>query len=184
MFLVAVLRPRTAPKSLLWLYASSIISQIIILDETDLRIDRALTISQLSVAVVSIIVILCMPLRDPLLPSDDISPAFGPPTFELRSPEDKLTLWQFLTVTWMTPLISVGSKRQLNDEDVWFLGYEFQHSHLHERFRELRGSVVRRLLKANGIDLILLTIFGIVDLAASMFTLPKTCTLLQYLRYH
>lgn len=117
------------------------------------------------------LIILCMPLRDPLLPKDDISSAFAPPTFDLRSPEDKLTLWQFLTVTWMTPLISVGSKRQLNDEDVWFLGYEFQHSHLHERFRELQGSVVRRLIEANGVDLILLTIFGIVDLVASRLTL-------------
>lgn len=64
-------------------------------------------------------------------------------------------------------MISIGSKRQLNDEDVWMLGYEFHHRRLHEAFRELRGSVLRRLLKANGIDLVILTTLGILELLAN-----------------
>ncbi|KAL8758852.1 MAG: hypothetical protein Q9184_003801 [Pyrenodesmia sp. 2 TL-2023] len=60
-------------------------------------------------------------------------------------------------------MISVGAKRQLNSEDVWKLGFEFQHRLLHEKFRELGGSVVRRLLSANGVDLVILLSLGTVE---------------------
>lgn len=116
----------------------------------------------------AVVVILCMPLRDPDLSKDQISPPFGHLTSQLRSPEDNLTLWQFMTVSWMTPLISLGSVRQLNDEDVWSLAFEFQHSILHDRFRELKGSVVRRLIAANGLDLVIISSLGVLELLASM----------------
>lgn len=118
-------------------------------------------------ALLSIFFILCMPLRDPDLPVDGIGPAFEKPDHRLRSPEDNLTLWQFMSVSWMSSLISIGSERQLNSEDVWKLSFEFQHRLLHEKFRELRGSVVRRLLAANGIDLLILLILGIVEATSS-----------------
>ncbi|KAL9130175.1 MAG: hypothetical protein Q9217_001569 [Psora testacea] len=108
-------------------------------------------------------VILCMPLRDPVLTSEMISAPFTAPSSEFRSPEERLTLWQFMSVAWMSPLISMGATRQLEDEDVWSLSYEFQHKGLYERFRELKGTVVTRLLKANGIDLVLLTSLGLVE---------------------
>lgn len=132
------------------------------------RIENVLAILQLVLGLAALVVIVLMPMRDPELPRDQISPAFTPPTNSMRSPEDNITLWRFLTVSWMSPLISVGKTRQLNDEDVWELGYEFQHTHLHDRFRELHGTVIRRLLKANGIDLVILTVLGIIDLVASM----------------
>ncbi|KAL8737968.1 MAG: hypothetical protein Q9181_001190 [Wetmoreana brouardii] len=112
-----------------------------------------------------------MPLRDPDLPDDDISRAFEKPNHLLRSPEDKLTLWQYMSVSWMSPLISVGYTRQLNDDDVWNLSLEFQHRILHQKFRELAGSVVRRLLSANGLDLVILSCLGIVE-ALSNFAGP------------
>ena len=74
-----------------------------------------------------------------------------------------------MSVSWMGPLISLGNTRQLNDQDVWFLGYEFHHSVLHDTFKELRGTVVRRLLKANAIDLIIISILGILELMASKY---------------
>lgn len=124
---------------------------------------------ELVLASLSISSILCMPLRDPSLPSADISPAFERPHHFLRSPEDNLTLWQFMTVSWMSPLISIGSKRQLNDEDVWQLSFEFQHRLLHQKFRELEGSVVRRLLQANGLDLIILLGLGAIEALSSTY---------------
>jgi ABC-type multidrug transport system fused ATPase/permease subunit len=72
-----------------------------------------------------------------------------------------------MTVSWVAPLIKTGSQRQLHDEDVWLLGYQFQHRHLHDAFRELQGSVVRRLLVANGLDLIILTALAILELVAN-----------------
>lgn len=67
----------------------------------------------------------------------------------------------------MSPLISLGFARQLNEEDVWSLGFEFQHRRLHDKFREMKGSVVRRLLAANGIDLVFISVLGILESLAS-----------------
>ncbi|RVX73366.1 hypothetical protein B0A52_03008 [Exophiala mesophila] len=119
------------------------------------------------VAFSAIIILINMPLRSPHLSAEKISRPFTVPTKDLRSPEDNMTLLQWMTVSWMAPLIKIGNERQLNDEDVWFLPYEFQHRHLHDAFRELHGSVVRRLLAANWIDLVILTLLAISELAAN-----------------
>lgn len=169
MILVSVLRPKTTPKSLLILYVSISLSQIVIVSERrpESRREFITRVIEILMSFIASFVIVFMPMRSPDLPNDEISPAFASPTFELRSPEDNITLWQFLTVSWMSPLISLGRKRQLNDEDVWCLAYEFQHKRLHEKFRELHGSVVQRLIRANAIDLVILTVLGILDLLAS-----------------
>jgi len=73
----------------------------------------------------------------------------------------------------MSPLIALGKKRQLHGEDVWDLGYEFKHKRLHENFRELRGSVIKRLLVANAIDLILVSLLEALSLFASMAYVRK-----------
>lgn len=111
-----------------------------------------------------------MPAREPSLPKDGIGKVGETPSDTLRSPEDDLSLWQFLTVSWMSPLISVGRKRKINEDDVWLLGFEFQHRRLHENFRQLRGSVLRRLLRANGIDLFILSCISLVQMAFSEYT--------------
>ena len=121
----------------------------------------------------TIVVLLCMPLRDPGLPNDEISPPFGHPKSQYRSPEDNLSLLQFMTVSWMSPLISLGSARQLNDEDVWCLAFEFQHSTLHDRFRQLKGSVVSRLITANGLDLMIISSLAVLESLASMQGIHK-----------
>jgi ABC-type multidrug transport system fused ATPase/permease subunit len=99
-----------------------------------------------------------MRLRDPALPVSGISGVGDAPTSDLRSPEDNLRLWQFLSVSWMFPMIRIGKTKTLNEEDVWFLAYEFQHRRLYEKFSTLSGTVVRRLLKANGLDICILTL--------------------------
>lgn len=72
----------------------------------------------------------------------------------------------------MKPLIDLGNARQLNDEDVWALSYEFQHRILHDRFRELKGSVLRRLVEANGLDLVIISVLSIIELFASTKNFP------------
>ena len=133
---------------------------------------------------VAITIVVNMPLRRPDLPQNEISSPFATPTNALRSPEDNLTLWQWMTVSWMSPLINLGSKRQLHDEDVWSLGYEFQHRHLHDAFRELRGTVVRRLIRANWIDLVILTVLAILELVANYSTPLLLQKLLQIMEDH
>lgn len=118
----------------------------------------------IGISAAACLTILLMPLREPSLPSIKISPVGQPPSSDYRSPEDNLRLWQFLTVSWMAPLISIGRKRQLNEQDVWFLGFEFQHRRLHEKFRRLRGSVLARVLRANGLDVFLICTIAIVQM--------------------
>jgi hypothetical protein len=108
-----------------------------------------------------------MPVRDPSLPQEGIGRVGETPSDNLRSPEDDLNLWQFLTVSWMSPLISVGRKRRINEDDIWLLGFEFQHRRLHDKFRQLRGSVLRRLLRANGIDIFILSSISLIQMACS-----------------
>jgi hypothetical protein len=167
--LICITRPDTAPMALLLLYISILIAHSIILFSAviDLTPETIPFILVLVAAIGAIAIILNMPLRQTSMPSDKISPAFSPPTSALRSPEDNLTMWQYMTVSWMAPLIRLGRERQLNDEDVWDLGYEFQHRLLHDNFRELKGTVLSRLIQANAIDLGIISILAIIELFAS-----------------
>lgn len=171
-FYLVLTRPRTASILLLVLYATLLVLQVSILTSSEWDFQRfdlivALRIINICISFISIAVVVNLPLRNPSLARDGISQPFTTPTSDLRSPEDDLTLWQWMTVSWMSPLISVGKKRQLNDDDVWSLGYEFQHRQLHIAFRELHGTVVRRLLRANWHDLVILTVLAILELAAN-----------------
>lgn len=64
--------------------------------------------------------------------------------------------------------MSLGKKRQLHEEDVWSLGFEFQHRRLHDHFRVLRGSVISRLLQANGLDVLITASIAIVQMLCGM----------------
>jgi hypothetical protein len=165
-------RPRTAPISLLVLFAGLLIAQLVVLSHTQEspKGENVPLILAPVVALVGVFIILNMPLRDPALPADDISTPGSAPTSKLRSPEDNLTPLQYMTVSWMGPLIRKAGTGKLDEEDVWDLAYEFKHSRLHNAFRGLQGSVTRRLLKANGIDLIRTTSLALVQLIASMQT--------------
>nr|POE99453.1 atp-dependent bile acid permease [Quercus suber] len=165
--------PRTAPLSLFLPLVAQVFTQSVLLEAEIGQMkspERGLSIATLILSCVSICLILLMPLRDPARPAKEISKPFSRPTSSMRSPEDNMTVWQFMTVAWMGPLISIGSKRQLEDEDVWQLGAEFQHKRLHNNFRQLRGTVISRLLLANGMDLVILTILGILELVAQYST--------------
>lgn len=167
--LIAALRPTTAPKGLLVLFASIFVTQTILLVDSRSKITASDVPAIISIitAFLGVFIILFMPLRDPTKPTDEISAPFSEPKSELRSPEDNITLWNFMTVSWMKPLIDLGNERQLHEEDVWGLGYEFKHRTLHDGFRDLKGSVLARLIQANGLDLIILTGLAVVELSAS-----------------
>lgn len=167
---VAVKRPISTPKALLLLLVALLVCSLasLVLSISPSKALEALKISETCIAAAAIITILAMPMRDPNMPTTAISTPYSSPTSDLLSPEDDLTLWQFLSVSWMSPLIARGSKAQLDDADVWQLPYDFQHTRLHILFRELKGSVVKRLLIANGLDLIITTTLGVLESAASM----------------
>ena len=176
-FLVLLDKPKSAPISALVILISISAAQLTVQlnDASRLHLHDLPNVFATFAAFGALAVILCMPLRNPELSVDHISAPFDAPTGDLRSPEDRLTPWQFMSVSWMSPLIRVGYQRQLDDADVWNLGFEFQHKGLHQRFRELKGSVVRRLLAANGIDLFILTALGCVESATSKQLRDSQC---------
>jgi hypothetical protein len=118
------------------------------------------------VSCASIFVIVAMPLTPFTLSSDQVSVVGSIPSHQHRSPEDNLTLWQFLTVSWLGPMLAIGPKRTLNEEDIWILAYQFQHTRLHEQFRKLKGSVLSRILTANIIDLFMVSLIEILRLVS------------------
>ena len=164
--MVARERPRSSPVSLLLYFGTALaieVAYILNRDAYDVHQIFAYYLAAVAAAA-GCAIILVMPLRAPSLPCLDIGVVGQPPSADFRSPEDNLRLWQFLSVSWMAPLMSLGKQRQLNEEDVWFLGFEFQHRRLHEKFRKLHGSVVTRLLQANGIDVLIITLISIVQM--------------------
>ncbi|KAI2471199.1 canalicular multispecific organic anion transporter 1 [Annulohypoxylon bovei var. microspora] len=170
LFITALSRPRNTPKTLLILFIAitvcGVVSLVSFYNETE-RVN-IIHVAAVGVALATIFLILAMPMRDPDLDSTGIANSTLPPTSLLRSPEDNLSLWQFMTVSWMSPLISQGYNHTLNNEDVWLLPYDFQHERLHILFRDLKGSIIKRLLLANGLDLFIITFLGLVETAANL----------------
>ncbi|KAH9868882.1 hypothetical protein J1614_007957 [Plenodomus biglobosus] len=170
--IVVIERPRTASLSLLFLFTGLLCAQVVVLSHTEVTFTvqtAPLALAPIT-ALLGVVVVLNMPLRDPLLPKKGISPVFGPPNVGMRTPEDDLTPWQYMTVSWMEPLIQKGVKRQIDDEDVWDLGWEFKHARLHEAFRQLHGSVTKRIFVANGMDLVRTTSLDMLQLASTLMT--------------
>jgi hypothetical protein len=167
---VGLSRPRTSPAYLSAFYISAFCVELLDVLSTGLPrgAQDAAHYVALAAAFAAILAILIMRLRDPALSKVGISAVGEAPNSEVRSPEDDLRLWQFLSISWMFALIRVGNKRTLNEEDVWFLAYEFQHARLFEKFSSLSGTVVQRLLKANGLDICILTLSSSVETVCRM----------------
>jgi ABC-type multidrug transport system fused ATPase/permease subunit len=169
LLLISIWRPRTGSPALSIAFAGLLLGyagKLSIETPGTTTLAWLLNVLPTVLSLVLVIIEINLPLRNPSWSRDDIAEPGSEPTSRLRTPEDNLTIWQWYTVSWMKPLIRLGKKRQLNSADVWFLGYEFQHRHLHDAFRELKGSVLRRVLRANWIDLVLLTLLAFAELAA------------------
>ncbi|KAK0627525.1 hypothetical protein B0T14DRAFT_493599 [Immersiella caudata] len=170
--ILAVDRPSTLPGSVFIINGVLLLTQLAMLAVVP-GVARdwpgaILSVGSTFLPLASLIIMLNMPLRNPEWDSTGIGKPFEKPTSSVRSPEDIITLWQWITVSWMAPLIKIGYERQLHDEDVWFLAYEFQHSRLHEHFRRLSGTVLARIFKANGLDLLITTALGILETSAEL----------------
>jgi hypothetical protein len=152
---IAASCPRYCPWWLLLFYFPSLSLDLLIVQnfrnlQDCLVSTRYVTIST---TLVCVAIVLIMPFR-PISPgSGTISVAGTTPTDTERSPEDGLRLWQFLTTSWIEPVLRIGKARQLEKEDIWKLGYGFQNGRIASAFRNVRGSTMfKRLLKANAVD--------------------------------
>ncbi|KAJ8589109.1 P-loop containing nucleoside triphosphate hydrolase protein [Rhizopogon salebrosus TDB-379] len=93
------------------------------------------------------------------------------------SPEEYVTMWEWITFSWVYPLITRGSNMTMNEDDVWALSLNQQSRPVFIRFSNiLRSSLLRRLWAANSLDLILdfcLTFVSVVFNYASPFFLKR-----------
>ncbi|KAL4817175.1 integral peroxisomal membrane peroxin-domain-containing protein [Aspergillus spinulosporus] len=170
--LTVIERPRTCPKVLFpYFLTTGIIECAFIVNRDAYAVSNVLGFQlAAAAALLGCAVTLAMPLRPASLPCINISAVGQKPSSNFRSPEDNLRLWQFFSVSWMAPLMAIGKKRRLDEDDVWYLGFEFQHKRLHEKFRQLQGSVLSRLLQANGIDIFIISTIAIVQMICEFST--------------
>ncbi|KAF3766151.1 P-loop containing nucleoside triphosphate hydrolase protein [Cryphonectria parasitica EP155] len=168
---LAAERPRSTPGLVLVVQGALFLIQLVMFSTilyVTTRLGLVWWILEMLVTVASVICILNMPLRDHHLGSIDICSPFQTPTSKLRSPEDSFTLWNWMSVGWMGPVVAAGCQRQLHAEDVWQLPLQFQHDRLHRLFRDVKGSVLMRTVKVNAPDLIITTFLGILESLCSL----------------
>jgi hypothetical protein len=175
---VALTRPRYCPAPLFAHYIPALVSEISTLHTWALRptLKDAAHACTAIFTLASLLILLAMPMQPASPRSGPVSQVGTAPRISERSPEDKIKLWQFLTISWVSPLLAVGNKRQLQKEDVWCLGFEFQNGRLARAFRELRGSLFRRLLKANGIDCCILVLTSLIQLLCGKIFKTRSLT--------
>jgi len=163
-------RPARCPTSLTTYYLSVILYDISIITALDSpsRFLSALCATSFCCSVLGLVVLLLMPINPSTYDVQEIAKVVATASSELRSPEDDLLLWQWLTVSWLETLLSVGKTRLINESDVWTLPLSFQHSLLIEGMKLLRGSLLRRVIRANAIDIVLLCIMSFFDMICGM----------------
>jgi len=152
---IAVDCPRYCPWWLLFFYSPCIaVDSFEINSARDVRgVLAVVQYVKLLLSLICVAVVLTMSFRPTSPVSGPIGAVGATPTNGERSPEDSLRLWQFLTTSWIGPVLKIGKTRQLQKEDIWKLGYGFQNGRIAASFREVRGSTMFwRLLRANAVD--------------------------------
>ncbi|CAE6340042.1 unnamed protein product [Rhizoctonia solani] len=115
-----------------------------------------------------ITVILNMPLESfgkPIVDAEGRLPAF----------EDHCTLLQWITFSWVSPLVALGSRQPLGEKDMWQLSRLMRTRVLMKQFSQLnrRSSLLRKILAANArdlfLDLVLTVLSAILDFGPPVF---------------
>ncbi|CAE6434018.1 unnamed protein product [Rhizoctonia solani] len=156
------LRPSCTPYyDLLLLYLSQFVSACVTLYEGSVAGvpggDHAGRIIDAFLTLGGITIILNMPLE-----------SFGEPTVDAegRLPplEDHCTLLQWMTFSWVSPLVALGSRQPLGEKDMWQLSRFMRTRVLMKQFSQLkRSSLLRTILVANGRDMFLDLVFTVVS---------------------
>ncbi|KAG9087260.1 hypothetical protein FRC07_012868, partial [Ceratobasidium sp. 392] len=169
-WLYAALRPNLVPSctpyyDLLTLYGCHFLAACVALYEVGPR--HLVPVVDVLVTVVGISAIVTMPLRISGKPEVD---AKG----RLPALEDYCTLFEWITFSWVSPLIAMGASKALEEKDVWQLSRQMRTRVLMKQFLRLkRSSLLRRLLAANArdmfLDLALTVVCAILDFAPPVF---------------
>ncbi|KAG8737214.1 hypothetical protein FRC10_008460 [Ceratobasidium sp. 414] len=110
---------------------------------------RLIFVLDATLSLLGLVVILSMPLNG-------LGKFYDDEDGNAPSLEDQCTLWQWISFTWVNPLISIGVERPLDEKDVWQLSQTMQTRVLMRKFFELKqSSLLHRLFVANAKDLFL-----------------------------
>jgi hypothetical protein len=168
---LAFMRPRSCPAGLLAFYIPSII-----IEAAEIHHDTFLSPRngghQLAIllSIISALILLAMPMHVESKDCSPIAKVGAAPSSANRTPEDALSLYQFLTISWVKPLLDVGNTRQLQYEDLWRLPYSLQSHLLADTFRNVTGqSIIWRLMWANMMDYFVLALTALVDVLCSKY---------------
>lgn len=64
-------------------------------------------------------------------------------------PDDYATLGSWVTFSWMNGLIKLGTQRDLDDKDIYQMAMSTRSSLLLRKVKTLKGTLLRRMLRAN-----------------------------------
>lgn len=91
--------------------------------------------------------------------------------------DDSVTFWQWMTFSWMSPLISQWSKQVMNEEDLPKLSSTMQTREIFAQFQSIRkSSLLWKLLAANRFDILMdgtLTLCSVIFNYLSPFLMKK-----------
>lgn len=91
--------------------------------------------------------------------------------------DDRVTFWQWITFSWMNPLIMQWSQQVMNEEDLPKLSATMQTRELFAQFQSIRkSSLLWKILAANRFDVMMdgtLTIFSVIFNYLSPFLLKQ-----------
>ncbi|CAO1637053.1 unnamed protein product [Jaminaea pallidilutea] len=97
--------------------------------------------------------------------------------------EDHCTLWQWMTFSWLSPLITIAVQRTLEPNDIWQISKSCRSSLLLRKFKSVKASTLpRKILRANSHDILLdisLTLVSAVLSYASPFFLKRILEAIQ-----
>ncbi|KAF7331551.1 ATP-dependent bile acid permease [Mycena kentingensis (nom. inval.)] len=72
------------------------------------------------------------------------------------SPEDYTTLYQWITFSWMYPLVKKGTRQTLDEDDVWAMSPTMQSRPVFLKFQSIvRKTLLRRIVVANSFDMLI-----------------------------
>lgn len=152
-------RPATVPYDVLAIYFISFLSIFDLLhvsgptfgnliSHDPFPYEICLHLSNVVVTLAGIGIMLSMPLNEDAEPKavDGLQPP----------KEDYVRLYELLTFSWMSPFITIGTVRPLQESDIWQLSPLLRARIVMEKFRHFkRRSLLVRLLSANALDLLL-----------------------------
>ncbi|KAL0573710.1 hypothetical protein V5O48_008254, partial [Marasmius crinis-equi] len=80
------------------------------------------------------------------------------------SPEDYTTVWEWMTFSWVHPLVQRGKSAALNENDVWNLSPTCQSRPIFIKSNNIpQSTLIRRIWAANSLDLILDATFTVAS---------------------